>query len=1307
MKHISILATFYFLLFFTCETQAQQVLVNQTVFDSSLGVPASQYAYSKGIPLPNGGFALLDNSAITGVNRYKYTVTGFDSVGNQLSQVDYSGLDGKVNLGTNIYAKGHYIYTTGAVLDTSSGKFVRCTLIKINTSTWDTVWTMSGSIDSAVTQSPGSVTVDDTGNIFIGITVQALNSFKIAVMKLDSNGHAKWEASFDSIGYSTLPVAMALSGSTLNVTGFMFDSLGHSDFLVYGINRNTGVNGSPKFTANGTGVISHPVGITTDISGNSYIAGTSTVAGNSSVIKVESYDSAFNLRWVKTWGDSTLSSTASALLEYQPGLNQIIVIGSTVSAAGVSSIELLDYSLSGTLYGSLNFPSPYPGQSAGGTDVTLGNNGNIYLTGWTSDGPDTMVLTASLNNTGGIQWEKTYHRAYGANDAPYSIINGGSSGIFVTTRSTGAGSVYQVLQFTQDKTNTAPDSTVPLQQWAYYENAGQIIDTGTHQASYVHLYTNTTNPRLYVTNSVLSYVFSTKDSITDTLQRIDLTLEKTETGNPVNATPAYYGSEQIAPYLNYYIGGLPKYNEYVHGYQRATAKNVYPNIDWQLYSDSGGLKYYYVVNPGGTPNDIQFGYRGADSIRHDTTGMKIYSRYGVVKQQPFTAWQYSGSTATQVSLTLTALDARDFYFSTGSYNTSLPLYIRMDQSPLRSSYPDSINNLAWSTYLGGSGGDFAQDIDIDNAHHQYVTGYTQSRNFPTDSGYTFGNTAGHLGSFLTKFDSASVLQYSSYYGGSTRALGTVLGLRHNTNAVAAGIYVQSDAIYQPIYIAGQTPYIDLPCPKSSTFSGGLHDTTYAGGEADGFVALFNGFTGRLQQASYIGSNGEDGINTLEIDRNGSRNPNTLYIGGYTMGSNFPFQNTFSGNFYDNQGRGVLMQLDANMNPVWTTGFGSHSLYFSGAGDSLGCTINDIKLDNAGNILIVGNSYFTFPTASPYNITLPDTNSFFVTSHPYTGTPPTNAFLAKFTPLSGSTNKYKLYYFSEYGDNEKDDGEKICANSAGDIYIAGEGGRNYISPASFDYITAGIGSDGGYISRFSPTGVLLSNGDYGGVAQLTFGDIFCDGYDNVFAFGSTNTNSPTFSTLQQTGWYWDNNTEIKCFLAQVNHSNTMVWSTLFGSSAGATFNYAGGMCIDGARMYICGMTTSPSTLSFGAYPLVNNTVSTFFSNYGGDSTLAGDAFVARFNLYDTYPTSVTEISNSNTTIKCYPNPSDGQFIVSFADFNAGNKTVTLYNYLGQPVYTANTNQTNVLVNANGLPTGMYIVQVTSNTKQETTKIVISK
>jgi len=230
MKYISIL-NLAFLLFFASETQAQQVLlVNQTVFDTSLGTPASVYSYNRAIPLPNGGFALLDNSDITGVNQYQFNIVGFNSLGDQVSAVDYSGLHGNVNLGTYIYAKGGYVYAAGATLDSSNGEFVLCTLFKINTATWDTVWTLTGSVDSAVSQSPVSVTVDDTGNIFVGVTVQALNGFKIAVIKIDSNGHELWEASFDSAGHGVVPVAMAFSGSSLNVTGFLFDSIGHSDF---------------------------------------------------------------------------------------------------------------------------------------------------------------------------------------------------------------------------------------------------------------------------------------------------------------------------------------------------------------------------------------------------------------------------------------------------------------------------------------------------------------------------------------------------------------------------------------------------------------------------------------------------------------------------------------------------------------------------------------------------------------------------------------------------------------------------------------------------------------------------------------------------------------------------------------------------------------------------------------------------------------------------------------------------------------------------------------------------------------------
>ena len=77
------------------------------------------------------------------------------------------------------------------------------------------------------------------------------------------------------------------------------------------------------------------------------------------------------------------------------------------------------------------------------------------------------------------------------------------------------------------------------------------------------------------------------------------------------------------------------------------------------------------------------------------------------------------------------------------------------------------SSLVYSTYLGGTGAEWGNGIAVDAAGAAYVTGYTQSNDFPTLNPYQGTFQGGVNDAFVTKFSSGgSSLVYSTYLGGS-------------------------------------------------------------------------------------------------------------------------------------------------------------------------------------------------------------------------------------------------------------------------------------------------------------------------------------------------------------------------------------------------------------------------------------------------------------------------------------------------------------------------------------------------------------
>src|SRR5207248_8548828 len=122
---------------------------------------------------------------------------------------------------------------------------------------------------------------------------------------------------------------------------------------------------------------------------------------------------------------------------------------------------------------------------------------------------------------------------------------------------------------------------------------------------------------------------------------------------------------------------------------------------------------------------------------------------------------------------------------------------------------NSAGAMSYGTYLGGTGLDGATAIAVDAAGRAYVTGYTESANFPTVDPLP-GSAGGGFNAFVTKLNAAgTAIAYSTYLGGS----GSDAGF---------GIAVDSSG---SVYVLGQTDSRNFPTvnPSQPTNAGSLFD----------------------------------------------------------------------------------------------------------------------------------------------------------------------------------------------------------------------------------------------------------------------------------------------------------------------------------------------------------------------------------------------------------------------------------------------------------------------------------------------------
>ena len=377
-------------------------------------------------------------------------------------------------------------------------------------------------------------------------------------------------------------------------------------------------------------------------------------------------------------------------------------------------------------------------------------------------------------------------------------------------------------------------------------------------------------------------------------------------------------------------------------------------------------------------------------------------------------------------------------------------------------------SLTYLTYLGGNADDGAFSLAVDAAGDAYVTGFTDSSNFPTtfnpnattNSGLstnihgTFGKSFGAypVDAFVAELNpGGSNLIYSTYLGGSGMDCGMGIAVDASSNAYVTGFTYSSNfpAISAITYSSNSTIYTlpnRLACTNSFYFN------------ANAFIAKIGPGGTNLVYSTYLGGTNFDEGKGIAVDTNGN-----VYVTGFTASTNFPTYNALSQqlvwtNIWTsnvktnhvivtrtnqvvitnvvngsslNGSTNKTAKLDAFVVKFDPTG--TNLIYSTLLGGSNNDVATAIAVDNTGAAYVTGWTISSnFPNT--LGISLPGLHSY-VATNISSSRLATNAFLTKITNAIGTTNM-GIAWSALFGGRGADVGYAVAVDPAGEVFVTG-------------------------------------------------------------------------------------------------------------------------------------------------------------------------------------------------------------------------------------------------------------------------------
>lgn len=630
-----------------------------------------------------------------------------------------------------------------------------------------------------------------------------------------------------------------------------------------------------------------------------------------------------------------------------------------------------------------------------------------------------------------------------------------------------------------------------------------------------------------------------------------------------------------------------------HTYNKVIYKNVYPNIDWVLYSHNNQLKYDFIVHKGGNPADIKIKYEGADNLQLKDGALIVTSPHGeITEQAPYSYLQASKEKVTSSF----NLDGNILTFDIEKSDETVVIDPFLD----------------WATYHGGSHYDWGSSVTTDYIGNIYMAGWTYSPNAIATSGAfqdtlmpnVYNQTWYYYNGYIAKFNDTGKKLWGTYYPAFINAL------------ICDG--------FGNLYATGWTDSI----PVMST--SGCHQDTFGGKDAnyywyngDAFISKFNSNGSRIWSTFY-GGESYDGGSCITFDPSGY-----IYVGGTTSSKhNIATQNSFLDTlpprsntyYYYYYNHGWFAKFTTNGVRQWAS-------YYPGM-------VTSMSVDNNGDLAIAGTTFDSanVATAGSYQ----SIHAGYINPNNQNNG---DGFIAKFN--SNGVRQWGTYYGGQVWDWLSG----IDHDAANNIYVTGSTYNDYwlASPGAFNTRLGGYYD--AHLAKFSASGDRIWATYYGG-SQYDWGASV-----KVSPLGKVYINGTTFSSdsIATPGAYQTSlGGSYDIYIAEFDTAGNRLWGTYFGGP-GYEYNWGGGW---GGGWANNGSHNMDASVAGKLYTTSATYSTTGIATPNAHQTTMGgsyyDGFLAAF-VVDTLPYVKHPFDD---TLLCAGDTIDIEYGVTF-DFQSGN------------------------------------------------------